>query len=240
MKLSKYIAITCLAWLSALAMHAQEQLPGSWNVLNVNYHLNPAVSVFAEGQIRSLSFYSQFHYHEVKGGINYHVHPSLRLSIAAGDYDTYRESGNFMLPKNNDEFRIWPQVLMLQQIGGFKIEQRYRTEMRFTSTGYRNRFRYRLGVSYPFVKSKEGYYIWQAGASNELFFTDREPYFERNRSMLNLQYRINKSVSLQIGYIHQFDYKINDETGIDFLMLGLFLDLHKDFFNQSDFESKDN
>ena len=31
--------------------------------------------------------------------------------------------------------------------------------------------------------------------------------------------------SIQIGYLHQFDYKINDETGIDFLQIGYFIEL---------------
>jgi hypothetical protein len=219
---------------------SQSDFLGSWNILNVQYHLNSRYSLFAEGQVRSLGYYNQFHYHELKGGINFHAHESLRISLAAGDYDTYREGENFSMPKNNDELRIWPQLLLLQNIGIFKIEQRYRAEMRFTSNGYRNRFRYRFGVSYPFGKTNEGYYAWQLSGSNELFFTDREPYFERNRSMINAQYRLNKTVALQLGYIHQFDYRINDETGVDFMMLGLYIDLHKNFFNNSDFESKDN
>jgi hypothetical protein len=31
--------------------------------------------------------------------------------------------------------------------------QRYPTEMRWTNIGYRNRFRYRLGIVYPFGKN---------------------------------------------------------------------------------------
>jgi hypothetical protein len=28
-----------------------------------------------------------------------------------------------------------------------------------------------------------------------------------------------------LGYLHQFDYKINDETGRDFLQIGCYFDL---------------
>ena len=36
---------------------------------------------------------------------------------------------------------------------------------------------------------------------------------------------MSKSAALQLGYIKQFDYKINDETGRDFLVVGLYFEL---------------
>jgi hypothetical protein len=200
---------------------------GSWNIINLKYNSNDKLSLFGEAQLRSLKFYSNFHYYEYKGGINYKVHKNVKLTLGAGSYQTYREGGDFVLPKNNDEFRLWPQVILFQSIDKLKIEQRYRAEFRFTSNGYRNRFRYRLGISYPFGKEQNGYKPFQASASNELFFTDNEPYFERNRMLLALNYKPSKATTLQIGYLHQFDYKINDETGRDFFQIGYFIELFK-------------
>lgn len=200
---------------------------GSWNMLNVKFNLNPKISFFGEAQLRSLKFYSNFHYYEVKGGINYKLNSNLHLTLACGSYQTYREGGDFVLPKNNDEFRIWPQLLLIQPIGAFKIEQRYRTELRFTSNGYRNRFRYRLGLSYPFGKKKNEFKPFQVSASNELFFTNKEPYFERNRIQFTFQFKPSKNIAIQLGYLHQFDYQINDETGRDFLQIGFLLELNK-------------
>jgi long-subunit fatty acid transport protein len=151
----------------------------------------------------------------------------MMLSLAAGSYQTYKEGGDFVLPKNNDEFRIWPQVLFSQSIGVFKIEQRYRAELRFTSNGYRNRFRYRFGLAYPFGEIKDNYKPYQISASNELFFTDREPYFERNRIQVAFNYKPSKNTSIQIGYLHQFDYKINDETGRDFFQICYFIEINR-------------
>jgi len=101
-------------------------------------------------------------------------------------YQTYKEGGDFVLPKNNDEFRIWPQVILFQSIGNLKIEQRYRAELRFTSNGYRNRFRYRLGFSYPFGKGRNEYKPFQISASNEIFFTDKEPILKETECYLHL------------------------------------------------------
>jgi len=215
---------------------------GSWNILNIKYNHTEKLSVFGETQLRSLKFYNNFHYYEYKGGINYKVHKDIMLTLGAGSYQTYKEGGNFFLPKNNDEFRLWPQVIFFQTIGKFKIEQRYRAEFRFTSNGYRNRFRYRFGLSYQFGKEKNEYKPFQISASNELFFTDNEPYFERNRSLIALNYKPTKAIILQIGYIHQFDYKINDETGRDFFQVGFLIELNRkrSVYNSNDLNIKDN
>ena len=200
---------------------------GSWNILNLKYNANKNWSVFGEAQLRSLKFYNNFHYYEYKVGVNYKARKNVTLAIGAGSYQTYKEGGDFVKPKNNDEFRIWPQVLVFQSIGKVKIEQRYRTEFRFTSNGYRNRFRYRLGLSYPFGKESNDYKPFQISVSNEIFFTDKEPYFERNRLLFAFNYKPAKATTLQIGYLHQFDYKINDETGRDFLQVGYFIEIFR-------------
>jgi hypothetical protein len=198
---------------------------GSWNILHIKYKINEKWSVFGEAQIRSLKFYDDFHYHEYKGGVSFKAHKNMTLTLGAGDYDTYKEGGNFVKPKNNDEFRIWPQINFTQAIGKFSLDQRYRAEFRFTSNGFRNRFRYRIGIGYPFGKNKSGFNRYQINVSNEIFFTDKEPYFERNRALASVSYRLSKQVNFQLGYLHQFDYKINDETGRDFLQIGCHIEL---------------
>lgn len=230
-----------------LALHpvisySQQIVLGSWNILNIKYNYNDKLSLFGEAQLRSLRFYNNFHYYEYKGGINYKVHKNVKLTLGAGSYQTYKEGGNFVLPKNNDEFRVWPQIILFQSIGKFKIEQRYRAELRWTSNGYRNRFRYRLGASYPFGKERNGYKPFQSSISNELFFTNNEPYFERNRLQYTISYKPSKATTLQIGYLHQFDYKINDETGQDFLVIGFYYELFRKFTTKTETENelKDN
>jgi long-subunit fatty acid transport protein len=207
--------------------NAQQIGMGSWNIVSVKYNFNDEVSAFGEGQVRSLKFYDNFHYYEYKGGVGYSFSKSLNFTMGAGSYQTYSEKGNFGLPKKNDEIRLWPQISLFQRLGRFKIEQRYRTEFRFTSDGYKNRFRYRFGISYPFGKEMEGFKPYQLSISNEIFFTDRIPYFERVRLSTAFNYRLSKRITFQIGYIYQFDYKLTDETGRDFFQLGLFFEISK-------------
>jgi hypothetical protein len=220
-----FILTTLVLFFSLHSMFAQNFELGSWNIINLKYNYHIKWSFFGEAQLRSLKFYNNFHYYEYKGGINYDVHKNVKLTLGAGSYQTYKEGGDFVLPKNNDEFRLWPQLILSQSIAKLKIEQRYRAEFRFTSNGYRNRFRYRLGVAYPFGKEQNDYKPFQISASNELFFTDKEPYFERNRILLAFNFKPSKTTIIQIGYLRQFDYKINDEIGRNFFQIGYFIEL---------------
>ena len=223
-----YVGVAILFLLNLQTVCSQNADLGSWNIVNVKYNFNEKWSVFGEAQLRSLKLYDDFHYYEYKGALSHKANKNLAFTLGLGNYQTFKEGGNFVVPRNNNEFRIWPQIVLSQSIGKLKIEQRYRTELRFTTNGYRNRYRYRLGISYPFGKEKEGYKPFQVSASNELFFTNKEPYFERNRMHLAFNYKLCKATTLQMGYLHQFDYKINDETGRDFIQIGYFLELFRD------------
>lgn len=92
--------------LSVSAAVAQKTDLGTWNVVNLKYNVADKWSVFGEAQLRSLKFYDDFHYYEYKGGVNYKIHKNAILTLGAGSYQTFKEGGNFVLPKNNNEFRI--------------------------------------------------------------------------------------------------------------------------------------
>jgi hypothetical protein len=79
-------------------------------------------------------------------------------------------------------------------------------------------------VSYDFGKEKNGFKPFQLSAGTEIFFTDREPFFERNRINVNFNYKVSKMLSLHVGYLNQIDFRINDEIGRDFLQIGIYLD----------------
>lgn len=224
----KEIFILFLVFISSvISIYSQKNDLGTWNILNLKYNFSKQSSLFGEAQLRSLKFYEHFHYYEYKGGFNFLAQKNLILTLACGSYQTYKEGGDFVLPKNNAEFRLWPQVVLLQAFGDFRIEQRYRAEMRFTSNGYRNRFRYRLGLAYPFGKEKNTYKPFQISTSNEIFFTNNEPFFERNRFLIAFSYKPSKALNIQAGYLFQFDYKINDETGRDFFQIGFYFEFDK-------------
>ena len=221
-----YHKIVILIFISNI-LSAQTSGLGTWNIVNVKYNIDEKWSVFGEAQLRSLRFYNNFHYYEYKVGGNYKLDKNIVLSLGIGSYQTYQQGGNFVSPKSNDEFRIWPQIILNQSLWKLKLEQRYRAELRFTSDDYKNRFRYRIGLSYPFGKEKKNYKPYQIGISNEIFLTNKEPYFERNRFLTAFSYKPSKTVTLQAGYLHQFDYKIDDKKNSDFLQIGCAVEIFR-------------
>jgi hypothetical protein len=213
-----------LCVISAQSSFAQSGV-GSWNIFSAKTSLSKKWGGFLEGQIRSLKFYNNFHYHELKGGITYALDKNFSFAVAAGKYDTYQEGGDFLTPKASDEVRLFEQLTMSQYLHRVKFEHRYRAEQRFTKNGYRNRFRYRLQTVIPLNGHKIEPKVWYLSGSGELFFTDTPAYFERIRTYVGLGYQLSKSWGVQAGYLHQFDYKLVDETGKDFLQVSLLWDI---------------
>lgn len=203
---------------------AKAQL-GTWNIVNVKTNLSNRWSLFGEAQIRSLKFYNHFHYYEYKAGASYNLSKNFSVLGGFGWYDTYSEGGTFKQPMVNDEFRTWIQVSMKQYLDRIKFEHRYRAEQRWTINGYRNRFRYRIQSVIPLNKQKLEKGALYAIAWNEIFFTNNAPYFERNRFLLGCGYEVADGLAIQTGFLNQFDYRLNDETGRNFFQIALLYEL---------------
>lgn len=198
---------------------------GSWNILSAKLQVNKKWAVFGEAQIRSLRYYDDFHYYEYKAGVQYNLDKNFVLAAGFGDFDTYSPGGNFKSPKINDEARSWIQLTIKNYLQKLKIEHRYRAEQRFTSNGFRNRFRYRFGMTIPIRHLKMESKTFYVTLSDEIFLTNRAPYFERNRLFAGGGYEFSEAFSLQLGYMRQFDYRLTDETGRGFVQLSLLFDL---------------
>jgi len=220
------VVLLLFSFLNTLqAQNFQNQL-GSWNIINVKLIVNNKWSMFLEPQIRSLSFYNQFHYYEIKGGATYNLNSNFALTAGLGSYNTYSEGGNFKTPIQQKEVRTFVQLVMKQRLEVIKFEHRYRAEQRFTNNGYRNRFRYRLNTVVPINNRKIVPKTFYASVWNEIFFTNLPPYFERNRFFIGGGYEVNEQVSFQSGYVHQFDYRINDEKGRNFFQISVLLNFN--------------
>ncbi len=201
--------------------YAQENhVLGSWNILHFDAKFSERWSGFAEAQLRSLGFYTNYHYYEYKGAAVYKIQENSSVALAFGQYRTYNEGGDFVRPMLSDELRLWPQFKLTQNIGDLKIEHRYRLELRFVNGNIRDRFRLRFGISYPLFRKWDHLGRFKIRLNNELFFSSRAPYFQRNRSQVQFAFTPNKRNEFLIGFLHQFDYQINDEIGRDFLVVG--------------------
>lgn len=197
---------------------------GTWNILNLRYNLSERWSLFAEPQLRSLRFYDHFHYYEFKGGLQYTLDKNFSVGFGIGNYHTYQEGGDFVTPKLNDELRTWAQVQMRQYLRRLKFEHRYRAEQRWTSSGFRHRFRYRLLMAIPIGRESVDAGAYYLAFANEIFCTNKAPFFERNRFFVGAGKRLNEILALQSGWLYQFDYRLTDEIGRHFFQISFLFD----------------
>lgn len=200
---------------------------GSWTFLSGKYAISNKWSAFGEIQLRSTSFYDNFHYYEYKGGMTYSLDKNISFSGAAGHYKTFSQGDNFLEPLLNDEFRLWQQLAITQHYKRLKIEHRYRAEERWTSSGFKTRYRFRVNVVCPINKPSVELGTLYVTASNEIFLIDQSPFFERNRVSALLGYQIRKHLALQAGYLYQLDLRADNETGVRFFQLGLQFDIKR-------------
>jgi len=218
------LVMAAVCWLFTHTSYKAQEALGSWTILNISSRINDHLTAFGEAQLRSLRFYNHFHYYEYKGGLSYRVNAQFSLLAGGGRYDTYGQGGDFVNPRQVREYRSWLQGTLRNDMGRWTVEHRYRVEQRYTSIGYRNRFRYRISCTYALNRPVLETGAWYLNATNETFFTNTAPYFERNRSSVSIGYEWSDNLTIQIGYLHQFDYKIEDETGRDFLQIGFYLE----------------
>ena len=223
----KTILLVTLIFISCMQASAQPKGPGTWNVGNVQYHMNEKWVAWAELQTRSYKVFNDFYYHEVKAGMQYNVNKSAMVLMGTGQYVTYSEGGNFKAPTLTHEWRLWEQMTLVNNIDRFKIEHRYRVEQRWLTTGYRNRFRYRLNAIMPIAHKKLEPKTLYLTAFDEIFLTNLKPHFERNRIFGGAGYEFSNSFTLQLGALHQYDYRANGTTAaITFFQTSIFFNIN--------------
>lgn len=198
---------------------------GSWNVINTRVTLAPKWEVYNELQLRSQSFYKDHFYHEVKGGFSYFLNKNFSLLAGIGKYITYSDPGSFTKPVTANEFRLWEQLTMNNYLERLKFEHRYRVEQRWFKTGYRNRFRYRLNMAMPIAKKKIESNTFYLSAFEEVFLTNKAPYFERNRFFAGFGYQVSSYIGILPGYVYQYDYRDNKGAGKHFFQLTVMFDI---------------
>ncbi len=207
---SKLLKANCtlLAFFVVFQTYGQTPGLGTWNVLNGKFTFNKTWSTFFEAQVRSQKFYYDFSYHEYKGGIGYNFRKQLSVVLAMGQYVTYSPTANFKSVQTS-EFRTWQQFTLINDIDRVKLEHRYRIEQRFFSSGFRNRFRYRISAILPLNKREVEENTLYLNSSNEIFLTDIKPHFERNRFFIGAGYEFSDLFTLQTGLLRQYDYLPN-------------------------------
>ena len=161
---------------------------------------------YIELQARSNQFFNQFYYYETKGGISYDIAKNYTALLGAGRYYTDEEAS--FNQAQITEFRMWQQLTVSSFLDRVKFEHRYRAEQRWQNGIFRNRFRYRLNVAIPLNHSKIEAKTFFISIFDEIFLNNKAPHFERNRFSAGLGYQFDKAMSLQIGWLNQYNFNL--------------------------------
>jgi hypothetical protein len=193
---------------------------GSWEIFTVNVpgSLQHHWGGYAEIQNRNYGVANHFYYYEAKAGLSYNIDNSSYFLLGTGRYTTYGYDAVDEGPQVT-ETRLWEQFTYNHFINRVKLEHRYRIEQRFVSTGYTNRFRYRLNAFIPLNKPTPGPNTFFAAAFGEVFFNNKQPNLERNRFSPSVGYQFSRNFLLQAGYINQRNYALTSSNDKNYLIL---------------------
>ncbi|MCF8213669.1 MAG: DUF2490 domain-containing protein [Chitinophagaceae bacterium] len=201
---------------------------GCWNSLNLSFDNGKKWSFASELQLRSLQFYKNYNYHEYKGIVTYKLIPNLQTSLVVGRYTTFGSGKTFQNPKLAEEFRVALQLGLKNTIGKVQVDHRYRVEKRYYTSGIQGvRIRYRVGLSTPLDKKK----LTSLSLSNEFLIAINSGSsiikYDKNRINIGVTRKLSNMVSMQVGYLSQYDSKSADEPGNNFFVYSLFLNMSK-------------
>ncbi|MBD1366694.1 DUF2490 domain-containing protein [Mucilaginibacter sp. ZT4R22] len=214
LKNTALILFTLMMVLSFSTANAQNNKTGTWGIATV---VLPGDSThrwggYVELQARSNTFFNQFFYYETKGGVSYDIAKNYSALIGTGRYITY-DYNDLDGPPTVKEFRMWEQLTINSFLERIKIEHRYRAEQRWLNGIYRNRFRYRLNLVVPLNHKKIQAKTFFISVFDEIFLNNKAPHFERNRFSAAFGYQFDKSLSVQAGYLDQYNYSLTTAGG---------------------------
>jgi Protein of unknown function (DUF2490) len=204
----KRILFTTVLFTVTISSFAQSfDKTGSWGLITVVLpgSVEHRWGGYMELQTRTNEMlFKQFYYTEVKGGISYNFSNNFSALVGTGRYTTYNYKDVEAGPTIKED-RLWEQFTLLEYFDRIKIENRVRIEQRWLNGDYRNRFRYRLNLIVPFNHPKIQANTVFASVFDEVFFNNKEPNFERNRISATLGYQFTKAISLQAGWMSQYN-----------------------------------
>lgn len=216
----KRLFLTALIPLGYYSANAQnDNNLGSWNVFIIKDQISKKISFNGEFNFRSNTFHSTYDYCEYKVGLGYSFTKNFGIAVGTGGYNTSLTGSFLTTQPSQKEFRTWLDFLLKNSYKRLNFDHRGRIEQRFTNTGYKNRLRYRLTLIVPVNKPTLADKTFFLASSDELFFGQSNPCYEKNRFYVGAGYKLNENFTFHAGNMRQIDYKKNNYVGKNYLQL---------------------
>ena len=177
---------------------AQQSDLGNWLIYFGNKQFNEKWNLHHEIQYRNYNLLGDMEQLLIRTGIGYNLGSRSNLLVGYGYINSENYTGVSNAQATVQEHRIYQQFITKQNIGTVALQHRYRFEQRFIEGDFRTRFRYFLGINFPFKDSN--YYT---SLYNEIFLNGDGNVFDRNRIYGGLGYRFNSKVRFEFGYMSQ-------------------------------------
>jgi hypothetical protein len=101
-------------------------------------------------------------------------------------------------------------------------------EQRFTSSGYHNRFRYRINAIYPLNRKELSAHTLFLSLFEEVLLNNKAPNFEQNRIFAGFGYKFSPQLTVQTGWINRYDVSLTNITSHkNFLQVTLLFSLQQ-------------
>ncbi len=210
------LLLNCLA-LPVQGQETGEDKLGAWYMYFGMNRISDKLSIHTEAQFRYYEVLSEFNQLLLRTGLNYHISEKAiaTLGYAYIDTDPTYVDGEGLLDLIK-EHRIFQQFILLNQVGKFNFEHRYRLEQRFLDiegeNDTRHRARYRLQVTLPLSKT------FFLNFYDEIFLNLQDDVFDQNRLYGAVGFRFSDKGNIQVGYLKNHFSRRN----FDRLQLGVF------------------
>ena len=209
----KKIALLII-FISSLS-YSQESDLGNWLIYIGSKKIDSKWNIHNEVQYRNYNAVGDLEQLLLRTGIGYNLSPNnnnLLIGYGFIRSENYNDLGE---KSDNNEHRIFQQFVTKQSFGRISWQHRYRLEERFTSNGFKVRFRYFLSANIALNKPKLEDKTFYLSAYNEIFINNKETFFDRNRIYGGLGYIINKNIKVELGYMNQlFNKGSRDQVNI--------------------------
>jgi predicted porin len=201
--------------------------PLEWFALTSNLKLNKSLSLIIEGQFRYADHFDPQQY-QLRTALDVKLNDHFSLVPLGYVYTWNYKYGKQPAAFANNEHRIWQQISYKHSLWKLKIDHRIRLEQRFIQVhsydnndavieeGYsnkQNRLRYRFMARMPINGSTFSPKTYFITVYEEAFISWGDPVTfhepDQNRLFAGLGYQVDKSLTLQAGFLYQMLIKSN-------------------------------
>jgi len=212
--------------ISSQEAHSETGL-GNWNALILKSKFSEKWSMIQENHFKSADFNLQYDYYEIKETVYYALQSNFATALGSGLFHTCDSSTLFEPKEARNELRTWEELNFKHSLNRLNFEHRSRLEQRFLSSGYQNRFRYRIGFMTNLNQDPKKPSRFFLSFNNELYIPLDGIKIEKNRLFTGAGLQINHNATLTFGRLSDTIYNPAGNSRKSYLYMAVVYNLSR-------------